>query len=124
MQNKSHNLLLICAQTWTSRHVIENALLSYKNLMCGSWFNWVHKQCPRWLTVVVGSIPTQDSDFLHPLPNNQKIISLTDTVSLGHQLPPPPPFFFFPLASNATPDIGSVGRIEKIKKAFKKSQES
>ena len=28
-------------------------------------------------------------------------------------IPPPPPLFFFRLASNAFPDIGSVGRIEK-----------
>ena len=31
----------------------------------------------------------------------------------------PIPFFFFALASNAFPDIGSVGRIEKKKKNVK-----
>ena len=38
--------------------------------------------------------------------------------SLGFPLlvaKPPPFFFFFRLASNAFPDIGSVGRIEKKK---------
>ena len=30
MQNMSHNLLLFCAPTWPSHHVIENHLVSHK----------------------------------------------------------------------------------------------
>ena len=35
MQNMSHNLLLFCAQTWPSYHVIENHL--YHDLTCNSF---------------------------------------------------------------------------------------
>ena len=37
-------------------------------------------------------------------------------------IPPPPPPFFFRLVSNAFPDIGLIGRIEKKKKLEKKNQ--
>ena len=54
------------------------------------------------------------------LPVNFYRRRIKEPVIIGH--PPAPPFFFFRLASHASPDIGSVGEIERKNKQ-KKSQE-